>query len=104
MGVKNLTYPLFALNYLLRPTRAGAEPGPARTELHDEINWCHLGGRIMLVIIARERLLGYCPIELRAVEFVQSVSFNMVNRSLHLAGGRLYAYYQPQKVAGNTSY
>lgn len=78
MGVKNLTYPLFALNYLLRPTRAGAEPGPARAELHDEINWCHLGGRIMLVIIAPERLLGYCPTELPAVEFVQSVSFNMV--------------------------
>ena len=35
MGVKNLTYPLFALNYLLRLTRAGAEPGPARAELHD---------------------------------------------------------------------
>ena len=35
MGVKNLTYSLFALNYLLRPTRVGAEAGPARTKLHD---------------------------------------------------------------------
>ena len=32
----------------------------------------------MLVIIAPERLLGYFATELPAVEFVQSVSFNMV--------------------------
>jgi hypothetical protein len=58
METKNLTYPLFALNYLLRQTTAGAEPGLDRTELDDELNWCHSVGRTMLVIFGPEKAFG----------------------------------------------